>query len=391
MASTPLFTVSEISSFVKEALEAAMPLISVVGEVSNLSYHSSGHVYFSLKDNEGLIKVVCFKQSALGVNFKLENGLKVVVTGMLTAYIKSSNYQIVAEKIEKTGVGALHKLFEELRQKLLKEGLFNEIHKKPLPSHPRTIGLITAEGGAVLHDITTTAQERMPCKIILYKSTMQGLKTAPSVIAGINYFNSIKQVDLIIIARGGGSFEDLFEFNNEELIRCAFASRIPIISAIGHETDFTLLDFVADKRAPTPTASIIIALKSRREFLNNMEKTFEVLRQTSLLCLKEKSVILRQAGQQLKDVKFAIEKKQSLIKTTFAEIKNVGVKNLMKVSFNLQVLKSEIASYDIEEVMQKGFALVYKNRTKVTSVQDLQKGEKVTIHLKDGKKETTIL
>ena len=391
MGAIPLLTVSEISSFVKDALEAAMPLISVVGEVSNLSYHSSGHLYFSLKDNNGLIKVVCFKQSALGVDFKLENGLKVVVTGMLTAYIKSSNYQIVAEKIEKTGVGALHKLFEELKQKLAKEGLFDEIHKKPLPSFPRAIGLITAEGGAVLHDIITTANERMPCKIILYKSTMQGVKTAPSVISGIDYFNFQKEVDVIIIARGGGSFEDLFEFNNEELIRCAFASRIPIISAIGHETDFTLLDLVADKRAPTPTASIVIALKSRREFLNNMEQIFEVLRQTSLFCLKEKYVILKQLNQKLKEVKFIIEKKQNLVNTIFTEIKNISIKSLMKTSFNLQVLKSEISSYDIEDVMQKGFALVYKNGIQVTSVQNLKKGEEVSIYLKDGKKETTIL
>lgn len=382
----PVFSVSEISNFIKMALEQAFPVVKIVGEISNFSKHqASGHLYFSLKDGEGLIKAICFKQSAEKIEFKMEDGMKVVLLGKLSAYPKSSNYQIIVQEVEKTGVGELAKLFEELKQKLAKEGLFKEEFKKPLPFLPKSIGLITAEGGAVLHDILKTLEARFPVKIVLYKSIMQGVKAAQSVISGIKYFNQNKNVDVIIIARGGGSFEDLFEFNNEALAREAFNSKIPIISAIGHETDFTLLDFVADRRAATPTASVILAVPSLVELLTTLEKTFQFTMQNALNFFKDKEKTLYFKGLQILQAKNNLQKHGTKLENRFFEAKSVALNKISRLEKSLEEVFNKICFYDVEEVLKKGFAIVsLPNGEKVTSIKNLNSGQNLELTMKDG-------
>ena len=382
----PVFSVSEISNFIKMALEQAFPVVKIVGEISNFSKHqASGHLYFSLKDGEGLIKAICFKQSAEKIEFKMEDGMKVVLLGKLSAYPKSSNYQIIVQEVEKTGVGELAKLFEELKQKLSKEGLFKEEFKKPLPFLPKSIGLITAEGGAVLHDILKTLEARFPVKVLLYKSTMQGVKAAQNVISGIKCFNQNKNVEVIIIARGGGSCEDLFEFNNEALVREAFNSKIPIISAIGHETDFTLLDFVADRRAATPTASVILAVPSLIELLVNLEKTFQFTMQNALNFFKDKEKTLYFKGLQILQAKNNFQKHGIKLENRFFEAKSTALTKILKLEKGLEEVFNKICFYDVEEVLKKGFALVsLPSGEKVTSVKNLNSGQNLELIMQDG-------
>ena len=387
----PIFSVSEISNFIKTSLEEALPLVKIVGEVSNFSHHiASGHLYFSLKDSNSLIKVVCFKQSAQKIDFKIEDGLKLTITGKISVFVKSSNYQIIATEVEKSGIGELAKIFEELKQKLTKEGLFDDIHKKKLPFLPNKIGLITAEGGAVLHDILKTLDARFPTKIMLYKGIMQGVNSAKSVISGIQYFNKYQNVDVIIIARGGGSFEDLFEFNNENLIREAFKSKIPIISAIGHETDFTLLDFVADKRAPTPTASVIFAVPSRQELEFKIKSIYSGVVQiiTRFIAIKEQR--LNEIQLRFRGAKGIFDDRFQKLARVMLQIKFDSLNCVTKEEKKLEKIISQISFFDIHEILTKGFGVVCKNGRKITSITDVKAGDIIEITIKDGSFEAIV-
>jgi exodeoxyribonuclease VII large subunit len=387
----PLFSVSELSEIVKTSIENLLPAVKVVGEISNFSHHvPSGHFYFSLKDSGALIKVVCFKNQAEKIAFKMEDGMKVVVKGRLSAFVKSSNYQITALECEKTGMGELAKLFHELKAKLEKEGLFDEKYKKPLPFLPAKIGLITAEGGAVLHDILKTLEARFPSKIVLFKSVMQGVNTAKSVSSGIEFFNKKKNVDVIIVARGGGSFEDLFEFNNEFLVRTAFASKIPIISAIGHETDFTLLDFVADKRAPTPTASVFLAVPSRHELMASLKAKKGFLLQVALGVIARKNQGLNTYKMAILGAKMVIASKFDGLKRAIFLIKKHSLHFVLKNEEILTKKMFEITLFDVDEILKKGFAIVSKNDRKISSVRGLKRGDVVKIAFEDGSFEAVV-
>ncbi len=381
----PVFSVSEVSNFIKSSLEEALPLIKIVGEVSNFSRHApSGHIYFSLKDEDALIKAVCFKQFAEKIDFKIEDGMRLTLTGKISTFVKSSHYQIIVSKCEKSGIGELAKIFEELRQKLAKEGLFDDIHKKPLPFLPRKIGLITAEGGAVLHDILKTLEARFPTKIVLFKAIMQGVNCAKSVMEGVKRLNELEDVDVIIIARGGGSFEDLFEFNNEALVRAVFNSKIPVISAIGHETDFTLLDFVADKRAPTPTASVIFAVPSRHDLYQALKNKVALILQVVSSLLMRKTETLSLFRLRFAKAGNFFERSRGNLVKTMLEIKNLAFSNLAKKDMKLAKVVSQISFFDLEEVLKSGFAFVTKNGSKISSIGDVKAGEVIKVHLKDG-------
>jgi exodeoxyribonuclease VII large subunit len=381
----PIFSVSEVSNFIKSSLEEALPVIKIVGEVSNFSHHiQSGHIYFSLKDENSLIKAVCFKQFAEQINFKIEDGMKLTLTGKISTFVKSSHYQILVSKCEKSGVGELAKIFEELKQRLTKEGLFDEIHKKQLPFLPRKIGLITAEGGAVLHDILKTLEARFPTKIVLFKAIMQGVNSAKSVIDGVRRLNERDDVDVIIIARGGGSFEDLFEFNNEALIREVFKSKIAVISAIGHETDFTLLDFVADKRAPTPTASVIFAVPSKKDLSYALSNNMALLSQIVNGILRRKFEALSIFKLRFAKIVSLFDKNKEKLVKMMHDIKNLAKESVAKREVELAKVISQISFFDLEEVLKSGFAFVTKNGGKISSIKDVKVGEVVRIHLKDG-------
>jgi len=270
----PEISVSELSQSLKRTVEEAFPYVRLRGEVSGYrGPHSSGHVYFSLKDESAKIDAIIWKGAFTRMRFKPEEGMEVIATGKVTTYPGKSSYQIVIDALEPSGAGALMALLEERRKKLAAEGLFDEARKKPLPYLPRVIGVITSPTGAVIRDILHRLSDRFPRHVLVWPVRVQGETSGPEVAAAIEGFNAMKaggdlpRPDVLIVARGGGSLEDLWGFNDEVVVRAAAASEIPLISAVGHETDFTLIDFVADRRAPTPTAAAEMAVPVRSELI----------------------------------------------------------------------------------------------------------------------------
>ncbi len=276
VANVPEFTVSEISAAVKQSIERGFAFVRVKGELSGVKRHTSGHVYLDLKDTGAVLSGVIWKGSIRNLRVQPENGLEVVATGRLTTFGGQSKYQIVIEQLQLAGVGALMKQIEERRKKLTAEGLFAEERKKALPYLPRVIGVITSPTGAVIRDILHRLQDRFPRHVVVWPVAVQGERAAAEVTAAINGFNALKpggpvpRPDVLIVARGGGSIEDLMAFNDEAVVRAAAASDIPLISAVGHETDTTLIDFASDRRAPTPTAAAEMAVPVRSELVHKV-------------------------------------------------------------------------------------------------------------------------
>lgn len=267
------YKVSELVSQIKSFLESTFYYVKVVGEVSSLKTSTNGHIYFNLKDESALINVVIFKNSINKNIPKIEDGIEIIVYGRLTIYKDRSNYQIIAENIEVNGIGSLLKLFEERKQKLKLEGLFD--NKKQLPKIVKKVGIITSPNGAAIKDIESRLYDRLPINVILYPSLVQGQLADLSIIKGIKYFNKKEFVDVIVITRGGGSFEDLMCFNSEILARKIYESKIPIITAIGHEIDWTIADYVSDLRLPTPTAVAEFLSPLISVFIEKINSTFE--------------------------------------------------------------------------------------------------------------------
>lgn len=251
--SNTVFSVSDAAALLKGVVETAFPAIKIRGELSQITRASSGHMYMTIKDSGAAISAIIWRGTP--VSFKLEEGMEVVVTGRFTTYPARSNYQIIINQIEMAGVGAILKMLEERKRKLAAEGLFDASRKKPLPRLPRRVGVVTSPTGAAFQDIQNRLRERFPVHVILYPATVQGATAAAEVAAGIEYFNRMNNVDVIIVARGGGALEDLLPFSEEIVVRAAAASKIPLISGVGHEPDWMLIDFAADFRAPTPTGA----------------------------------------------------------------------------------------------------------------------------------------
>ncbi|HOK41754.1 MAG TPA: exodeoxyribonuclease VII large subunit [bacterium] len=299
-----LFTVSELNRLIKEILEVNIYEVYVTGEISNLKYQSSGHIYFSLKDeNNSVIRCVIWQYYAKNLDFKLKDGDKINVSGYLDVYITGGYYQIKVIKVEQAGIGKLLLEFEKLKKKLEAEGLFDKKYKKKLPRFPQTIGIITSPTGAAIQDIRRVISSRYPIvKLYLYPVAVQGDNAKFEIVEGIKYFNEKFNVDLIILGRGGGSIEDLWAFNEEIVARAIFASKIPIISAVGHEIDFTISDFVADMRGATPSAAAEIAVPDMKELLKYISSQTELMKRLLLTNLKIKKDLFTR----LKNSKFLL-------------------------------------------------------------------------------------
>ena len=273
ISNVPEFSVSEISQAVKRTLEGTFERVRVRGEISGFKRAASGHLYLALKDENAVLDGVCWRGTAGRLAIQPEDGMEVIASGRITSYPGRSKYQIVIEALELAGQGALLKLLEERRRKLAEEGLFDEARKRPLPFLPGVIGVVTSPSGAVIRDILHRLADRFPRRVLVWPVLVQGDGAAAQVAAAIRGFNALPEAgdvprpDLLIVARGGGSLEDLWAFNEEEVVRAAADSAIPLISAVGHETDTTLIDFAADRRAPTPTAAAEMAVPVRRELL----------------------------------------------------------------------------------------------------------------------------
>ena len=304
----PEFTVGEISGAVRRTLEGAFGRVRVRGEITECKRYPSGHVYLSLKDENAKLESVIWKTSVARLSVQPENGVEVIATGRITTYADRSKYQMVIDRLEYAGEGALLARIEKLRVRLAAEGLFDEAHKHRLPKLPLVVGVVTSEAGAVIQDIKTTIARRFPRRIILWPVPVQGQGAAEKIAAAIAGFAAlpvagpIPRPDVLIVARGGGSLEDLMAFNEEIVIRAVAACAIPLISAVGHETDTTLIDFVSDRRAPTPTAAAELAVPARAELLAALDQTGARLRGAAARELRSRETVLLRLERRLPDI-----------------------------------------------------------------------------------------
>jgi len=283
-----VFSISELSREIKGLLEGRFSDVWVTGEVSNYRPAASGHLYFTLKDATAQLRAVCFRNQARYLKFKPQDGISVIARGHLSVYEARGEYQLYVEYLEPAGLGALQLAFEQLKQKLAAEGLFETARKKPLPVLPRTIGVVTSPTGAVIRDILRVLRRRFRnMNVQLYPVKVQGEGAAEEIVEGVTYFNRARNVEVIIVGRGGGSLEDLWAFNEEVVARAIAASVIPVISAVGHETDFTIADFVADLRAPTPSAAAELVVHRKQDFITELENRARHMSQIIRLQLSE--------------------------------------------------------------------------------------------------------
>ena len=401
------YSVSEISDSIKGTLENSFGYVKVRGEVSGLSKPASGHIYLNLKDDKAVIKAIIWRSAAARISFVPEDGLEVICSGKLTTgysdrYPGRSDYSIIVDSITPAGEGALMALLEQRKKKLAAEGLFEEQNKKSLPKYPETIGIVTSPTGAVIKDILHRLNERFPCNVILWPVPVQGQDAAQLISDAVDGFNNLSSKDevnipdLIIIARGGGSIEDLWPFNEEIVIRSVFKSNIPIVSAIGHETDTTLIDFVSDLRAPTPTAAAEISTPDKEEllrdiseknnrlnysinlYLDNLKDNFISIKDKLPVSLKlflnnltsnfqniSQSLNFRVLGEQLKSSKVKlISLEESLLKA-----KNILVERLQKELDNKSML---LESLSYKSVLKRGYSVTRSSNKIIKSKQDLK-------------------
>jgi exodeoxyribonuclease VII large subunit len=389
MKNIPEFSVSEITSLTKNILEENFERIRVRGEVSKIK-ESKGHLYFSLKDENFLLNAICWSSSVPFLQIFPEEGMEVVAEGKITTYAKSSisSYQIKVDQIELQGEGAILKLIEQRKKKLQAEGYFNEEHKKPIPFIPDKIGIITSPTGAVIMDIINRVKHRYPTHLLIYPISVQGNKSAGEIVEGINFFNKNIEVNTIIIARGGGGAEDLLSFNDESVVKAAFSSKIPIISAIGHETDFTLLDFVADYRASTPTAAAEKAVPEKSNLIEKIRGLKKQLISNFSLLLQEKDKSIYQLVKflDIKNLKNFIKDKKDKIKLIDKSLLNLLKNKFKYLDLNLNGVFSRLSSLDTNKILKRGFSIVRDlNSNIVYKKNNINKNDDVVIELSDGK------
>jgi len=303
-----ILTVSELTQEIKDILEMQFSDILVEGEISNLRVPPSGHIYFTLKDDLSQIRVVLFKNQARSLRFSPEDGLHVICRGRVSLYEKRGEYQLILEEMEPKGIGALQLAFLQLKERLEREGLFDPSRKRPIPMLPQKIGIVTSPTGAVIRDMLQIIERRFEnVHIVVYPVRVQGEGAASEIAKGIEYFSEQTEVDVIIVARGGGSLEDLWAFNEEEVARAIFCSQIPIVSAVGHETDYTISDFVADLRAPTPSAAAELVVRDKREIKNTLRFLESRLGNEVFQILQDGRTHLSHLNKRLKDPRKRIE------------------------------------------------------------------------------------
>ncbi|MBN1948214.1 MAG: exodeoxyribonuclease VII large subunit [Candidatus Cloacimonetes bacterium] len=381
-----VFTVTEVNRHLKNVIESNIPNILVGGEIANLTIHSSGHYYLTLKDELSSLKCVFFKTYNSYLDFPMENGNKIIALGKLTVFEKAGNYQLNIFKAYAAGLGELQLQFERLKKKLAAEGLFDDDHKISIPAYPETIGVITSATGAAIEDIRNVISRRYPCRILLYAATVQGERAPDELIAGLTYFNRNQPVDLIIIGRGGGSQEDLFCFNNERLARAIYDSAIPVISAVGHEIDFTIADFVADLRAPTPSAAAELAVPSASALKQRIADITANIRYSLTNYLYSRKLELGDLEQALRNYQpdLLVMKKRRLLDETTLNLKHSVEKYLTRARHEVTLLDSALKELSPFNALQRGYSLVRKERRIIKSVRQIDPGEKLEIIMSDG-------
>ena len=391
MSEQHIVSVSELNEYIKLLLDSA-PLLNqiyVKGEISNFTNHyKTGHFYFTLKDEGGVLRSVMFRSSASKLNFLPENGMKVICGGRVSAFPRDGQYQLYVNSMEPDGIGALYIAYEQLKKRLEQEGLFSEEHKKELPKIPTKVGVITSSTGAAIKDIIQVMNRRFPfAKIILYPSLVQGVEAPKQLIAGLDYFESHKNVNVIIIGRGGGSLEELWAFNDEALARRIYACKIPIISAVGHERDYTICDFVADKRAPTPSAAAEIAVP---ETLELKRKINNITGRITTLLLHQLQIYRTQADQLknnrvLLSPKNLVDDKRMLIVSFYQRLMAAEQLFLEQKHRSFAASTAKLDALNPMAVISRGYGVAFdEDGNIIKSVNEIQPQDRLRLQLNDG-------
>jgi len=390
-----IFTVQEITRHIRERLDEDEILsdVYVKGELSNLSQPTSGHLYFTLKDNFSELRCVMFREKNIGLRFTPEDGMSVIVRGHISVYEKRGNYQLYVEEIQEEGIGALYRAFEQLKKKLKEEGLFDIAYKKPIPSFPRRIGIITSPTGAAIRDILNITKRRFPhVHILLAPVAVQGEEAPWQIVNAIRVMNRVNaelmKIDVLVVGRGGGSIEELWAFNEEMVAREIFSSEIPVISAVGHETDFTIADFVADKRAATPSEAAELVVPDNREIERNLSSLELRMRQNVFKAVEfhrrklesmEKNILFRKPTERINQYRQTVDEiKRSML----AEISHLVA--LHKKS--LQVLTGKLDALSPLAILDRGYCICSRlpEGKVVRSVEDISVGDALKILFGDG-------
>lgn len=383
-------SVGELTRNIKRILETDSSLVklSVRGEVSNFRRYESGHCYFTLKDATAALKCVMFRSRAERLRFEPQNGMRLIAAGNIGVYERDGAYQLMTDSLSPDGAGELAVAFEQLKARLSAEGLFAPEFKKPLPLFPRRIGIVTSPDGAVLRDIFRVSKRRMPSvQLVLYGVQVQGVSAAEQIAAGIEFFNRAYPVDVLIVGRGGGSMEDLWAFNEERVVRAVFASQIPVISAVGHETDFTLADFAADMRAPTPSAAAEIAVPDARELLARIESLTARLTQAvsgNIAAKRAKLDMLKRSTMFMYPQRM-LENRAQRLDMLRAALKQNGLTALSAKRQRLVVALEKLDAMNPARVIRRGYGIVQRDGALVKSVRQVSPGDEISIVLADGK------
>ena len=391
-----ILTISKLTDYIKDKLQNDTNLINiwVRGEISNYILHSSGHTYFTLKDEESQIKCAMFRGSVSSLKFEPENGMKVIVLSSVGVYKPRGNYQLIVSEMHPDGLGALHQKFLQLKEKLEKEGLFSEQYKKLIPTFPKTVGIITSPTGAAIRDLITNLIRRFPnINIKLVPTLVQGVGAKEDIVKSIELLNRIQGIDVIILGRGGGSLEDLWCFNEEVVARAIFKSKIPIISAVGHETDFTISDFVADRRASTPSTAAEIAVPDKKELLSNInhlqdrlrlktERTIDYKKQC-LNYLMDRRIFkhpfdfINQYLQQIDDLVLRSHK---------------AVSNVLKLKRKgLEIVSAKLHSLNPKAVLSRGYSITMKEGKIIKSVSNIKINDVIDIVIQKGEIKSKVM
>ena len=388
-------TVTELNLYVKNkvAEDEYLNNVYVSGEISNFKHHYSGHMYFTLKDENSLIKCVMFKSYTATLNFVPKDGMKVNVLGTVSVYERDGIYQIYAKAMVEDGVGALYEEYEKLKKKLEIEGLFDEAHKKSIPFMPKVVGVLTSNTGAVIRDIINVSTRRNPnVNIRLLPVPVQGEGAGIKIAKAIKQMNELKLADVLIIGRGGGSLEDLWPFNEEVVARAIYESEIPIVSAVGHETDFTIADFVADLRAPTPSAAAELVVSD----IYDVKSTLDIYENRLKILLKRKTEVMRlrfekvMASKVYKDPLKNINDKYLEVDRFAKLIENFGALKIQKVKGEFSKLVAKLDTLSPLKTLSRGYSIAEKNGNVVTSVNELVQGDELRLRFIDGEKEAVI-
>ena len=390
MTSTPhvtsIWTVSELVQRIRDLLDRGMGDVWVAGEISNFKVPPSGHCYFSLKDADSQISAVMFRQASMRVPFRPQDGMDVIIRGRVSLYTVRGTLQLYVETMEPRGLGSLQLAFEQLKQLLAAEGLFAEDRKRPLPFVPRAVGLVTARTGAVIHDLLVVLRSRFPAvRIVLRPVRVQGREAPADIVDGIADLNTVPDIDVVIVARGGGSLEDLWAFNDERVARAIAASRIPVVSAVGHESDVTIADLVADRRAPTPTAAAAMVVPNRTELQAQVDRAARRLRQAAQARLGMWSDRLRVCARQLRDPRRIVHTLQQRVDELAERAQRAIIGQVRTTRQRLAAGTAHLQALSPLAVLHRGYAIARRgDGTVVRDAADLQLAEELSLTFARG-------